>query len=84
MVTFEWSDWRCGRFWWIQSVYVAAEARRQGVYSALHAAVRERARSDPEGCGIRLYVEQENVGAQRTYAVLGMAETHYRIYEEEF
>lgn len=84
MVTFEWSDWRCGRFWWIQSVYVAAEARRQGVYSALHAAVRERARSDPEGCGIRLYVERENVGAQRTYAALDMSETHYRIYEEEF
>lgn len=84
MVTYEWSDWRNGRFWWIQSVYVAAHARRQGVYSALHAAVIDRARADPQACGIRLYVEQDNVGAQRTYRALGMVETHYRLYEEEF
>ena len=84
MVTFEWSDWRAGRFWWIQSVYVAAEHRRRGVYSALHAAIREQARLDPQGCGIRLYVEQENAGAQQTYRALGMSETHYRLFEEEF
>lgn len=84
MVTFEWSDWRNGRFWWIQSVYVAAGYRRQGIYSALHAAIRERACADPEGCGIRLYVERENAGARATYEALGMAETHYRLFEEEF
>ncbi len=84
MVTFEWSDWRNGRFWWIQSVYVDAAHRRQGVYSALHAAIRRRAEDDPQGCGIRLYVEVENVNAQATYRQLGMTETHYRLYEEEF
>ncbi len=84
MVTFEWSDWRDGRFWWIQSVYVAAHARRQGVYSALHAAIRQRAKADPRSCGIRLYVEKENTVAQQTYQALGMTETHYRLYEEEF
>jgi ribosomal protein S18 acetylase RimI-like enzyme len=84
MVTFEWSDWRNGRFWWIQSVYVSVEHRRTGVYSALHEAIRGRALADPEGCGIRLYVEQENTRAQATYAHLGMIETHYRLYEEEF
>ena len=84
MVTFEWSDWRNGRFWWIQSVYVDAAHRRQGVYSALHDAIREKAQADPQGCGIRLYVEVENVGAQATYRQLGMSETHYRLYEEEF
>ena len=31
MVTFEWSDWRNGMFWWIQSVYVRPEYRRRGV-----------------------------------------------------
>ena len=36
------------------------------------------------GCGIRLYVEVENVNAQATYRELGMQETHYRLYEEEF
>ncbi len=84
MVTFEWSDWRNGRFWWIQSVYVDAAHRRQGVYSALHAAIREKAVADPQGCGIRLYVELENVNAQATYQALGMAETYYRLYEETF
>ena len=84
MLTFEWSDWRDGRFWWIQSVFVAPQWRRRGVYSALHAHVRNAARADPRACGLRLYVERDNVGAMATYRALGMAETHYRIYEEEF
>ena len=84
MVTFEWSDWRNGRFWWIQSVSVDSAHRRQGVYSALHAAIRQQAKEDPLSCGIRLYVEVENVNAQATYRQLGMDETHYRLYEEEF
>ena len=84
MVTFEWSDWRNGRFWWIQSVYVDAAHRRRGVYSALHETIRQRAQEDPQGCGIRLYVEVENLNAQKTYEELGMTETHYRLYEEEF
>jgi ribosomal protein S18 acetylase RimI-like enzyme len=84
MLTFEWSDWRNGRFWWIQSVYVRPEFRRTGVYTALHRHVRDAARADPEACGLRLYVERDNAGAQATYHALGMAETHYRLYEEEF
>lgn len=84
MVTFEWSDWRNGRFWWIQSVYVDPAHRRQGVYSALHAQIKRLAREDPQSCGIRLYVERENLQAQRTYEKLGMVETHYRLFEEEF
>lgn len=82
LVTFEWSDWRNGRMWWIQSVYVRPAHRRRGVYRALHEAVRERARAAGDVVGIRLYVERENVAAQRTYAALGMTETPYRIYEE--
>jgi GNAT superfamily N-acetyltransferase len=84
MLTFEWSDWRNGRFWWIQSVYVRPEYRRSGVYRALHQHVRDAARSDPEACGLRLYVERDNVGAQTTYLATGMVETHYRLFEEEF
>ena len=82
LVTFEWSDWRNGRMWWIQSVYVRPAHRRRGVYRALHEAVRERARAAGDVVGVRLYVERENVAAQRTYAALGMSETPYRIYEE--
>lgn len=84
MVTYEWSDWRCGRFHWIQSVYVAAGHRRKGVYQAMHAAVRDTAQATPDCCGIRLYVERENTGAQATYQALGMVETDYRLYEEVF
>jgi ribosomal protein S18 acetylase RimI-like enzyme len=84
MVTFEWSDWRNGRFWWIQSVYVAPQWRRRGVYRALHAYVRNAALADRQCCGLRLYVERENVGAMATYRALGMSETDYRLYEEEF
>ncbi len=83
MLTFEWSDWRNGRFWWIQSVYVHPEYRRKGVYRALHEHVRNAARTDPESCGLRLYVERDNTGAQATYVEMGMVETHYRLYEEE-
>jgi len=81
LVTFEWSDWRCGDFWWIQSVYVVPEARRGGVFRALYAAARERARA-AGAVGLRLYVETENHRAQRTYAELGMAPCHYLMYEE--
>lgn len=84
MVTFEWSDWRAGRFWWIQSVYVTPQNRRQGVYSALHEAVRRQAQTDHLSCGIRLYVEQDNTPALHTYRQIGMYETHYRLYEELF
>jgi len=83
LVTYEWSDWRCGDFWWIQSVYVVPAARRGGVFRALHAAVAERAQATG-AVGLRLYVETENARAQRTYAELGMTECHYRMYEQAF
>ncbi|MBK0392302.1 GNAT family N-acetyltransferase [Ramlibacter algicola] len=83
MVTYEWSDWRDGLFWWIQSVYVRPEARRQGVFRALYAHVSSLALADPGVCGLRLYVERENVRAQATYESLGMHRTHYHVYEAE-
>ena len=83
MLTTEWSDWRNGLWWWIQSVYVAPEARRRGVYRALYAHVRALAEANPGVCGLRLYVEKENLAAQRTYAALGMRDAHYLIYEDD-
>lgn len=82
MVTNEWSDWRNGLFWWIQSVYVQPDARRQGVYRRLYDFIREMAKADPGICGFRLYVEKENTAAQRTYGSLGMERTDYLVYEE--
>lgn len=84
MVTTEWSDWRNGRFWWIQSVFVAAEYRRLGIYSRLHDWVGRAAQADGQCCGLRLYVEKNNAAAQATYRSLGMAPTHYDLFEEEF
>jgi len=85
MVTTEWSDWRNGMFWWIQSVYVHPEFRRQGVYRKLYEFVKEKARNERKElriCGFRLYVERQNSVAQNTYKALGMQETGYKIYEE--
>ncbi len=82
MITTEWSDWRNGVFWWIQSVYVRPEARRTGVYTALHRAVHDRAEAADDVCGLRLYVDRNNAAARETYEALGMTETAYRMYEE--
>ena len=82
MVTFEWSDWRNATFWWIQSVYVTPKFRRLGVYRKLYSFVRERARSEGGVCGFRLYVEKDNVIAQRAYESLGMFASDYLMYEE--
>ena len=83
MVTYEWSDWRCGDFWWIQSVYVVESARRLGVFRALYEDVASRAKA-ARAVGLRLYVETENERAQATYAGLGMERCHYFMYEAEF
>ena len=82
LVTKEWSDWRNGDFWWIQSVYVRPAWRRQGIYKRLYRHVQELAAQDPAVCGFRLYVERDNKQAQGTYRALGMGETHYRVFEE--
>lgn len=83
-ITYEWSDWRNGLFWWIQSVYVDEAHRGRGVFTAMYEEVKTLARQAENVCGIRLYVEVENETAQRTYFRLGMQETHYRLLEEEF
>jgi ribosomal protein S18 acetylase RimI-like enzyme len=82
MVTYEWSDWRNGLFWWIQSVYVIPEFRRSGVYRSMYETLRELAAGTPDHCGFRLYVEKDNRTAQKTYTALGMSETRYALYEE--
>jgi GNAT superfamily N-acetyltransferase len=81
-VTREWSDWRDGWIWWIQSVYVDPPRRRRGVYAALHRHVLEQARLAGDVVGLRLYVDRANRAAQRTYERLGMAPSHYVLYEQ--
>ncbi|MDC0163905.1 GNAT family N-acetyltransferase [Gammaproteobacteria bacterium] len=81
LITFEWSDWRNGTLWWIQSVYVKPEHRRTGVFKALYDAVIARARAAKSVRGIRLYVEQENLDAQSVYQKLSMQKTPYQMFE---
>jgi ribosomal protein S18 acetylase RimI-like enzyme len=81
-LTTEWSDWRNGWFWWIQSVYVRPASRGRGHYRRLHEFVMAEAAQRSDVYGLRLYVERENDGAQATYRALGMEETHYRLYEQ--
>src|SRR5687767_7519785 len=80
-VTFEWSDWRNGWFWWIQSVYVRPEARRRGVFRRLFAHVEQAAKNDPQVIGIRLYVETDNHAAHGTYKAMGLDWTTYQVME---
>ena len=81
LITFEWSDWRNGTLWWIQSVYVKPEHRRTGVFKALYDAVIARARAAKSVRGIRLYVEQENLDTQSVYQKLSMQKTPYQMFE---
>ena len=82
MVTFEWSDWRNKWFWWIQSVYIVPEARGRRVYRMLYDFVKAEAEKAGNVCGYRLYVEHENVNAQRVYEKVGMKNSIYFMYEE--
>jgi len=84
MITYEWSDWRNGRFWWIQSVYVLPQARRGGVFRALFRHLEELAKADPGVCGIRLYVERENARAQATYRHCGLEDAGYVLMEVDY
>lgn len=81
MITYEWTDWRDGVFWWIQSVYVNAAHRRQGVFRHLHEEVRRRARAAKNVRGLRLYVEGHNAAAQATYTDLGYVQSGYLMLE---
>jgi GNAT superfamily N-acetyltransferase len=82
MLTSEWSDWRNGDWWWIQSVYVPETYRRSGVFAALYRHVEQLARATPGIIGLRLYVEKDNAAARRTYAALGMQDAGYAMYEQ--
>ncbi|MGB1868965.1 MAG: GNAT family N-acetyltransferase [Porticoccaceae bacterium] len=83
MVTYEWSDWRNGLFWWIQSVYVKAEFRRQGIYRAMYQQLKVMAESSSiPVCGFRLYAETDNRNAQATYRECGMKQCDYVMFEQ--
>jgi len=81
LVTYEWSDWRNGVVWWLQSVFVIPEVRRQRVFSGLYSYITNLAQADAQVRGIRLYVDRRNAAAQQVYTRLGMDGGHYQVYE---
>lgn len=83
MITFEWSDWRNGMFWWIQSVYVHPDFRSRGIFKGLYRHVEALARQSG-ACGLRLYVERENRAAQEVYRRLGMEDAGYAVFERDW
>ncbi len=84
MITYEWSDWRNGMFWWIQSVYVIPEQRGRGVYQTMYRHIADEAKNDPRICGIRLYVARENQRAHAAYRSVGLLPSTYDMYEQDF
>lgn len=84
MITYEWSDWRNGAFWWIQSVYVDPAWRRKGIYRRMHDTIVAIGKADNKMCGIRLYVARDNRVAQTVYRRVGLAPSMYDVYEDDF
>jgi GNAT superfamily N-acetyltransferase len=78
----EWSDWRNGWLWWLQSVYIAVPYRGQGAFRAIFQHIRACALAQPDVIGLRLYVEDSNLPAQRTYQSLGMKPSPYSVFED--
>ena len=81
MITYEWSDWRNGQIWWLQSVYVKAEFRQCGVFRALFNHLTQLATVQPDVCGLRLYMHSDNARARQSYERLGMKHTKYEVFE---
>lgn len=80
LITYEWSDWRNSNLWYFQSVYVASEYRRRGIFSQIYSEVVNRAKK-AGAMFVRLYVEKDNERAQRTYEKLGMTKMPYLMYD---
>jgi L-amino acid N-acyltransferase YncA len=81
MITYEWSDWKNGMVWWIQSVYVVESHRKKGVFKKMYDNLVEIVKGDAGLRGLRLYVDKTNDRAQKTYSAMGMDGSHYTVYE---
>jgi len=81
MITYEWSDWRNGNVWWIQSVYVLPEVRRMGIFRQMYSYLKNIVEKDVNLRGLRLYVDKTNTKAQKVYQEMGMNGEHYQLFE---
>lgn len=83
VIVHEWSDWRNGKHWWIHSVYVQPDFRRQGVYKAMYEHIKEEAKKTPDSCVVKLATDNSNVNAMATYESLGMKRSNLITYVAE-
>ena len=81
MITYEWSDWRNGMVWWLQSVYVTESYRKKGIFKMMYDNVISMIKKDPNLIGLRLYVDKSNERAMKVYGAMGMDGSHYTVYE---
>lgn len=81
LITYEWSDWRNKIVWWIQSVFVVPEFRQKGVFKKLYNHIQAIVENDDTICGLRLYVDKQNIRAQNVYRNIGMNGEHYQVFE---
>ncbi|MEX2230623.1 MAG: GNAT family N-acetyltransferase [Cyclobacteriaceae bacterium] len=81
LITYEWSDWRNGMIWWLQSVYVTESHRREGVFKRMYDYIHDAISKDSSLIGLRLYVDKSNARAQKVYQSLGMNGDHYMVFE---
>lgn len=84
MITYEWSDWRNGWIWWIQSVYVEPDFRGKGIFKMLFNHVESLALAQLDVVLIRLYVEIHNLPAKEVYQKVGMQHAGYEVFEKSF
>ncbi|MEJ1236960.1 GNAT family N-acetyltransferase [Chryseolinea sp. T2] len=82
LITYEWSDWRNGMVWWLQSVYVHESARKSGVFKKMFEYVMTAIEQNPGIIGLRLYVDKTNERAMKVYEAMGMDGSHYTVYEK--
>lgn len=81
LITFEWSDWRNGMIWWLQSLYVDINYRQQGIFKRMYDYIIQTIEGDSSISGLRLYVDKSNERAQHVYRSMGMNGDHYTVFE---
>ena len=84
MITFEWSDWRDGWIWWLQSVYVLSDYRNRGIFRMMYGHIKLAAHKGKNVRALRLYVKGTNFSGISVYKKLGMNSAGYLVYEEEW
>jgi len=77
----EWSDWRNGIVLWIHSVYILPQFRKKGIFKKMYEELKRKVENDPNLLGLRLYVDKNNISAQKVYEKLNMGNNHYHLFE---